>query len=302
MKYLCADLRSGSPFSYVLTLIQLKHHKLKMVQRDYILPKLPVAAPTTIVPQFVDLKALSEHFEQVLNNLDENAFVQDAVWKDNFIMTGTFRTFYSSKSIFTAWQQTASTRRPTSFVIDGLPMARKTWLELGFTFRAEGTPATTGHGYLSVVPDADGQWRIWVMRTILEKIDGQPDVDSLAPAAITTDLPRADSPLSNAIDAVPHVNGSAGTEVATTNGTQNSTDQNDDFFQCIVIGGGQAGLGVGGRLKAMGIKYAVLEKNADVGDSWGNRYDLTRCKCFLLSPLQLRSLLTLLSTHCSKLL
>lgn len=275
VKYLCLDPKSwkSSPLWFTSQRsIDLHISTVNMVARDYALTKLPVALPTNGVPQFVDFKALSEHFEKVLNSLNQDAFVQDAVWRDNFIMTGTFRTFYSSQSIFAAWQQTASTRQPTSFVVEGLPQPRPKWLDLGFTFRTEGTPAASGHGYLSIVPETDGTWKIWVMKTVLEKLDSIPDVDTLAPAVPH----RADSPLSNAVDAVPHVNGSTGTEVATTNGTQTSTDP--DFFETIVIGGGQSGLSVGGRCKALGINYVVLEKNVDVGDSWSNRYDLTRCR------------------------
>lgn len=112
-----------------------------MVQRDYILPKLPVAFPTTIVPEFINTKAIGEHFQGVLKNLTQNAFDQDAVWRDSFIMTGTLRTFYSSQSIFDAWQEAAKTRFPTSFFLNGVPWARKTWIDLAFTFRAEGIPS-----------------------------------------------------------------------------------------------------------------------------------------------------------------
>lgn len=52
-------------------------------------------------------------------------------------------------------------------------------------------------------------------------------------------------------------------------------------FDCVVVGGGQAGLGTGGRLKALGISYVILEKNVEVGDSWATRYDSTRCKSML---------------------
>lgn len=49
-------------------------------------------------------------------------------------------------------------------------------------------------------------------------------------------------------------------------------------FDCVVIGGGQAGLAMGGRLKAMGMSYVVLEKHANVGDNWKTRYGSARCE------------------------
>lgn len=50
------------------------------------------------------------------------------------------------------------------------------------------------------------------------------------------------------------------------------------IFDCIVVGGGQAGLAMGGRLKALGLRYVVLEKQKNLGDSWKTRYGSARCE------------------------
>jgi putative flavoprotein involved in K+ transport len=41
---------------------------------------------------------------------------------------------------------------------------------------------------------------------------------------------------------------------------------------CVIIGGGQGGIALGARLKSLGVPTIVLEKNAQAGDSWRNRY------------------------------
>ncbi|KAF7302474.1 hypothetical protein HMN09_00881500 [Mycena chlorophos] len=41
----------------------------------------------------------------------------------------------------------------------------------------------------------------------------------------------------------------------------------------LVIGGGHAGLSVSAYLKALGISFATVERAAEIGDSWGKRYD-----------------------------
>jgi len=41
---------------------------------------------------------------------------------------------------------------------------------------------------------------------------------------------------------------------------------------CVVIGGGQGGIGLGARLKRLGVPTIIIEKNARAGDSWRNRY------------------------------
>ena len=40
----------------------------------------------------------------------------------------------------------------------------------------------------------------------------------------------------------------------------------------LIIGGGQGGLALGARLKALGVPALIVEKNARAGDSWRNRY------------------------------
>jgi len=41
---------------------------------------------------------------------------------------------------------------------------------------------------------------------------------------------------------------------------------------CVIIGGGQGGIGLGARLKRLGVPTIIVEKNAKPGDSWRNRY------------------------------
>ncbi|TIP59304.1 MAG: NAD(P)/FAD-dependent oxidoreductase, partial [Mesorhizobium sp.] len=41
---------------------------------------------------------------------------------------------------------------------------------------------------------------------------------------------------------------------------------------CLVIGGGQGGIMLGARLRQLGVPAIVIEKNAQAGDSWRNRY------------------------------
>ena len=40
----------------------------------------------------------------------------------------------------------------------------------------------------------------------------------------------------------------------------------------VIIGGGQGGIGLGARLKQLGVPTIIIEKNPRPGDSWRNRY------------------------------
>ena len=60
----------------------------------------------------------------------------------------------------------------------------------------------------------------------------------------------------------------------------------EEFYQTIVIGGGQAGLAVGYFLASQGEKYIILDKNPRTGDAWRSRWDSLR----LFTPSQFDSL------------
>jgi len=46
----------------------------------------------------------------------------------------------------------------------------------------------------------------------------------------------------------------------------------EDQPYCLIIGGGQGGLALGARLRALGVPFLIVEKNPRAGDSWRNRY------------------------------
>ena len=285
-----------------------------------VLAKLPVSLPTAVIPQFLDLDGIANYFVSALELLGEEDFIQDAVWRDIFALTGTTRTFYSSQSISAAWKATSKTHRPTAFAVDGVPQVIRAgstaWVEMGFTFKTQGVPATTDHGYLSAIPDG-GKWKIWILRTILEQLDSQPDVDHLEPVhdvsaltggraatngdaayhgdAVDSSLQDCDAngitadglaPTATAINdaATNHTTRTdAGTDSKTVDGIHNAVSTGHETFRnvdydCIIIGGGQAGLSTGGRLKALGVSYLIIEKHSNVGDNWKTRYDSMKRK------------------------
>ncbi|KAJ7792195.1 hypothetical protein B0H14DRAFT_2394788, partial [Mycena olivaceomarginata] len=41
----------------------------------------------------------------------------------------------------------------------------------------------------------------------------------------------------------------------------------------LIVGGGQSGLELAGRLKCLDVSVLVIEKNARVGNNWRNRYE-----------------------------
>jgi putative flavoprotein involved in K+ transport len=54
------------------------------------------------------------------------------------------------------------------------------------------------------------------------------------------------------------------------------TGAGSEYFETVIIGGGQAGLSVGYHLKKQGRPFVILDANEQIGDSWRKRWDTLR--------------------------
>jgi Pyridine nucleotide-disulphide oxidoreductase len=207
---------------------------------------------------------------QYLSSLKPKHLIEDALWRDLLALTGTQRTFSSAQSIIETWTELSSLRRPTNFSI--IPKSsRVTRFEPGigfvaarFSFVTESPPAARCSGLIRLVPGQKGQWRIWALTTILEEVSGlgNPDVLGINTRASKVSDLRIEG----------HTNGNAETNELLPNGHTSKTTQ----FDCVVVGGGTAGLSIARRLKALGVSTITLERNAQIGQNWTLRYDSAR--------------------------
>ncbi|KIW17548.1 hypothetical protein PV08_04742 [Exophiala spinifera] len=241
------------------------------VIKKSILERLPGKLPTASIPEEGDWDSIAEEVVKDLSNLSTSSLAADAIWRDSYALTGTFRTFYSNATIAREWALLSKQHGISSVkLIPGSSRVVRTgnkyaWLDCKFLFTAT-NPATECSGYLSLVPSEGGKWKIWVLRTVLEQLIGHGNVDSLAPT------------LSDG-----RTNGFAN---GTTNGSQNGLTNGHSATAlngsstydtyAVIIGGGQSGLSTGGRLQALGVPYVILEKHSSVGDAWKTRYTSAR--------------------------
>lgn len=232
----------------------------------YNVSELPGALPKSIIPDDIQPTLVLEELIGRLPSLKSEDLVGDALWRDSFALTGTLRTFSTAQSISQAWNETLSAKGPAEFTIlpDTARISRHgdyAWLEARFTFHTtKGLPQMLCSGSISLVPDSESEkkWKIWVFTTILENFRGQNNVDALLPGN------------------TPRIN-----------------DGDPSHFEAVVLGGGQAGLAVGGRLQALEVSYVIVDENNEVGGSWMSRYDsLKRNLFFFRSSLLLEFLLT----------
>ena len=54
------------------------------------------------------------------------------------------------------------------------------------------------------------------------------------------------------------------------------TTAGSEYFETVIIGGGQAGLSVGYHLKKQGRPFVILDANERIGDAWRKRWDSLR--------------------------
>ncbi|OCT44725.1 Flavin-binding monooxygenase-like family protein [Cladophialophora carrionii] len=212
-----------------------------------VLRTLPGALPAQNVPADANLAEIVTRCLQSFETWHPGHFTRDAMWRDSFALSGTMRTFYSGPTIAAAWDHLARHHSPCEprMVKDSCTVAHagsdSSWIEARFSFRTNGPLPAVCSGFLSLAYENDGSYKIWVLRTILEGFVGYPSVDTMAREK--------------------------------TLGLQQSTKTD---YQCLVIGGGAAGLSTAGRLKALGVDYLILEKLADVGGSWACRYNAAK--------------------------
>lgn len=213
-----------------------------------VLSRLPGALPTGSIPENIDADGIVESFLGHLVALEPDHITDDVVWRDLFALTGTLRTFYSKSTVLNVWKELFRVREGHDIVmVPGsgrvIRSGPSAWVDGVFKFKTRSMPPTNCSGIVSLVLGDDGRWRAWVIRSILEGLEGQDDVDQLEPSL--TQL---------------------------CNGIADST-----VFDAVIVGGGQAGLSLGGRLQSLHASYVVLDENENVGDSWGLRYDSARC-------------------------
>ncbi|KAI1134738.1 FAD/NAD(P)-binding domain-containing protein [Hypoxylon sp. FL0543] len=227
---------------------------------------LPAIAPGT-----VDLDAMSEgeasnHALAVLDSfnaavetgdarkLETCFFADQAFWRDMLALTYHLRTFTSPSVISSAFMKTKSLRGlKGGFALDGpakliLATPVLQFIDCRVSFRTS-FPAATCSGGVILLPTkaergaSDGtlEWKIWILTTWVENLDLQAEDETLlqSPGRKLNDAEMIDTDV-------------------------------------LIIGGGNAGITLAARLKALGVESVMLEKNAQVGDNWMTRYDCLR--------------------------
>jgi cation diffusion facilitator CzcD-associated flavoprotein CzcO len=197
-------------------------------------------------------KALSAHDAAAAASL----FVPDGHWRDVLAFTWDIGTKTGRSAIEAALRPTLSRARAVDFRIPpsrtpprSARRAGTDCIETIFEF-----DTAFGHGNAVVrLVEAGGMWRAWTLLTTLEELHGWPD-----------GRPREVS------DAERYSRDFGG---------DNWLDQRRKVLEyadrdptVLVVGGGQAGLAIAARLRALDVDTLIVDRHERIGDNWRKRY------------------------------
>ncbi|GJJ08953.1 hypothetical protein Clacol_003173 [Clathrus columnatus] len=212
------------------------------------------------VPEDLDIVKVSGEWTQKFSKAMESGcvdsvvslFIEDGFWRDMLAFTWEFRTFYRACTIKKFLQARLTKTKPTNIKLSAhkdqqpskcSPSPELFWIQAALTFE---TNVGKCSGIVSLVPTANNEWKAFLFYSNLEEVGNTPDkvgVHRIIRSNVSWIDERAK-------------------EMAFE----------DIGPKVLVIGAGQAGLGVASRLKVKGIPCLVVDKIARVGDNWRNRY------------------------------
>jgi cation diffusion facilitator CzcD-associated flavoprotein CzcO len=200
-------------------------------------------------------------FEAALSRRDAEAaaalFLPDGHWRDLVSFTWHILTMNGSAEIAATLDRTLPDTRPSGFHIAPNRVAPRLVTRAGtptiealFAFE---TATGRASGVLRLVPDSCGKLVAWVLLTALDEIKGHEE--RIGPRASTGQAYSREFGGPNWLD---------------YRRKAQAYEEHDPV--AVVIGGGQAGLGIAACLGQLGVDTLVIDRHERVGDAWRKRY------------------------------
>jgi len=174
-------------------------------------------------------------------------FEADSYWRDLVAFTWNVTTLEGQDSIRDMLEATLAATKPSGWQIEGDASAADGVTECWFTFE---TAVARGKGHLRLKGE-----RCWTLLTTMTELQGFEEQrgPTRARGVAHGVTPNRQNWLERKAQAE--------AELGYT--TQP---------YCVIIGGGQGGIGLGARLNRLGVPTIIIEKNERAGDSWRKRY------------------------------
>ena len=198
-------------------------------------------------------QALLDKFGSALESDDissaTNMFVEDCYWRDLVSFTWNLKTLEGRDQIGDMLQQQLASVKPSNWMLDDNEEPTE---EDGVVTAWTKFETSVGRGY-GLVRTKEG--KIWTLLTTLVELKGHEE-------------PKGNArPLG--------AKHGAGKNRSTWK-EEREQEETDLGYKtqpyCVIVGGGQGAIGLGARLRQLGVPTIIVEKNDRPGDSWRNRY------------------------------
>ena len=174
-------------------------------------------------------------------------FAEDSYWRDFLTFTWNLKTSEGRDQIGEMLTATLGTARPSNFALVGEASEADGITEGWISFE---TDVARGEGHLRL--NAEGAWTLLTAMTELKGFE-----EKKGP---------------NRPSGVEHGTVENRTTWLEERHKEAETMGYDEQPYVLVIGGGQGGIGLGARLRRIGVPAIIIEKNDRPGDSWRKRY------------------------------
>jgi hypothetical protein len=202
-------------------------------------------------------------FDDALVRRDASAaaelFLPDGHWRDVLAFTWHMRTMNGAAPIRATLNETLASTQPRNFRLDPhrtpprqVSRAGTETVEAMFAFE---TAIGRGSGVLRLVPDPrkPGRMCAWVLLTSLQEIAGHEE--RIGPRRPTGPSGIREFGGENWLDR-----------------RRKAAAFEDRDPVALIVGAGQAGLGLAARLGVLGIDTLIVDRHERIGDNWRNRY------------------------------
>ncbi len=190
-------------------------------------------------------------FEAALGRADFAAasmlFCEESYWRDLVSFTWNLKTAEGRENIKAMLEATVLTTGPCNWQIDGEGTMDEGLVQCWFTFE---TTVSRGNGYLRL---KDGS--CWTLLTTMAELKQFPE--------------KAGETRVRGVQQGVVRNRKSWLEIKAREETELGHASQP---YCVIVGGGQGGIGLAARLKRLDVPTIILEKNKRPGDSWRNRY------------------------------
>lgn len=175
-------------------------------------------------------------------------FAPESYWRDFVSFTWNLKTMEGRKEIAEMLDATLESVKPANWTLEGDAAEADGITEGWIKFE---TATSRGEGHLRL--NADGQ--AWTLLTTAYELKGHEEASGpTRPKGVEHGVHRGRK----------------------TWLEQKQQEEAELGYErqpyCVIIGGGQGGIGLGARLKQLGVPTIIVEKNPRPGDSWRNRY------------------------------